>query len=172
MSFIDMVTYRAACEKAHSSVNKVALLEAIDRVYAMWFEEKRLGKKIIFHAYFGLALLDMGIENLFDAERYRKALAAYFQPRALKKLAEIRSNSAPKRSNNPVEKASKHQVRVRVTEDVSIEFRATKPSGELKWSHVKEVYWVRRGSGEPDVRKVHAAQVQALAIMNDKRQGR
>lgn len=172
MAFIDMVAYRNACNKARELVRRPTLMEAIHRVYDMWLDDRATGNKVVFHAYFGLSLLDLGIDELFTAEQYRKALAAYFQPRALKKLAAMRkTNELHSASRNPVEIARRSFVRIRVTESVSLEFRAINSAGYLKWGHVVEGDKVIHfgNSGDLDDTVHHAAHKQALAVMNEKR---
>lgn len=170
MTFIHMETYRAACKEADPVVDRITLMDAIFRVYEMWFSDLRSGEKVVFHAYFGLSLLEMGIGELFLAERYRKALGAYFNPRALKRLAQLRQIKLelPK---NPVERATRSNVRIRVNASTSLEFRALKRCGKLKWSSVAESFKIihvpSREEIPDEVR--HGARRQALAIMNDKR---
>lgn len=170
MAFIDMETYRKACLKARELVDPITLMAAIHGVYDMWFDDKRDGRKIVFHAYFGLSLLDLGIDRLVEAEQYRKALAAYFQPRALKRLAELRAikREKPVRvSANNVEFANSMRVRIRVDEQWSIVFRATRRSGPLMWRHVVEVVTIiHSGDGTPGDEDRHNARKQALMVLN------
>lgn len=178
MAFVDMATYRAACSKARELVDPVSLLDAIHRVYDMWISDKEAGVRIDFHKYFGLSLLDMGIDSsfpdeLFVAEQYRKALAAYFQPRALRRLAELRAaaeeTSVPVQNNN-VEFANKQRVRIRIDEQVSLQFRATRRAGPLKWIHVDEEFKViHSGDGILEDTDRHRARKQALQVLNSVR---
>lgn len=174
MAFIDMVAYRRACAKARELVDPVTLTEAIYRVYELWSMDKDRGGKIVFHAYFGLSLFDLGIDDLFECEQYRKALGAYFNPRALLKLASLREQKLEtpvKASANNVEFANSLRVRIRIDESVSIEFAATRRSGPLKWRHVDERFKViHQGNGDVSDDDRHHARKQALQVLNSIRE--
>lgn len=174
MAFIDMIAYRRACRKARELVDHSTLMEAIYRVYELWLADKDRGEKIIFHAYFGLSLFDLGIDDLFECEQYRKALGAYFNPRALLKLASMREQKLEtpvKVPANNVEFANSLRVRIRIDEAVSIEFAAIKRSGSLKWGHIDERFKVIRfGAGEVGDEDLHRARRQALQVLNSVRE--
>lgn len=174
MAFIDMATYRWACQKAEEGVDPITLMEAIFRIYDMWFRDKDEGKKIDFHSYFGPVALSLGIDDLFEAKKYRKAFAAYFQRRALMKLELIREHKREASdfvSNNHVEFANSNHVRIRISEDVSLEFQATKRRGPLSWQHVDERFKVIHfGNGEVSDEERHRARKQALQVLNSVRE--
>lgn len=176
MPFIDMATYRRACEKAEEGVDHMTLMEAIFRIYDMWIRDKDEGKKINFHSYFTAITLELGIEDLFEAKKYRLAFAAYFQPRALKKLAELRQlrpERPVKESSNPVKLANSMRVVIKVSEAVSFQFRATRRTGPLKWRHVDEQFKIIHfGDGEVDDTIRHHARKQALEVLNSVRERR
>lgn len=168
--FIDMVTYRRACKKAEEGVDHVTLMEAILRIYDMWFEDQDKKKKIDFHSYFNLTTLELGIEDLFEAKKYRKAFAAYFQPRALKKQALLRDlvrRTPVKVPDNNVEFVSSMLVRIRVNKAVSLEFKAINKHGPISWRQVVEsIKVIHFGSGEIADEDRHHARKQALQVLN------
>ncbi len=174
MSFIDMVSYRRACKGAEEGVDYVTLMEAIFRIYEMWLKDKDERKKIDFHSYFGLTTLELGIEDLFEAKKYRKAFAAYFQPRALMKqaaLREFKQRIPVKVPENNVEFANSMRVRIRINEAVSLEFEATRYHGPLSWRHVDECFKVIRfGEGIISDEDRHHARKQALQVLNSVRE--
>lgn len=172
MSFIDMETYKKACSTAQELVEPITLREAIFQVYEMWFKAKDEGKKIVFHSYFGLSLLDLGIDQLFEAEQYRKALAAYFQPRALSKLVSLREQQkAPVQvSQNSVEFADLMRVRIRINKAVSLEFGTTRRTGPLNWKQVEEKFKIIHfGDGQVSDEDRRHARKQALQVLNSVR---
>lgn len=173
MTFIDMATYRQACKKAEEGVDPITLMEAIFRIYERWFKDKDEGKKIDFHSYFGPTALSLGIDDLFEAKKYRKAFAAYFQPRALKKQALLRlqqqvSVNVP---DNHVEFANSMRVRIRINEAVSLEFQATKRKGQLSWQQLVERFKViHHGDGDISDENRHHARRQAFQVLNSVRE--
>lgn len=173
MAFVGLEDYRRACDRAGELVDRVTLLEAIELVYELWFKDKYEERVVNFHSYFGLSLLDIGIDDLFKAKQYRVALAAYFQPRALRKLARMREMghvTIPYPPKNHVEHASTMRVRIWVNKDVSLEFKTHRRKGKLRWSHVYESFTVIR-SGDGFVSDVdrHRARKQALMVLNNVR---
>ena len=174
MSFIDMVVYRQACQKAEDGVDHVTLMEAIYRIYEMWIKDKDGSKTIDFHSYFNLVTLELGIEDLFEAKKYWKAFAAYFQRRALMKLESLREHQQVvpvKVPENNVEFVDSVRVRIRIREDVSLEFKATKRRGPLNWRQLDERFKVIHfGDGEISDEERHHARKQALQVLNSVRE--
>lgn len=173
MPFIDMQTYRQACLEAEDGVDPVTLMEAIFRIYDLWIKDKNEEKKIDFHSYFTAMTLELGIEDLFEAKKYRLAFAAYFQRRALKRLAELRELQPEAKtieSKNPVTFANSVRVVIRVNEAVSLQFRATRRQGPLRWRHVDEQFKIiHYGDGQIDDAVRHHARQQALKVLNSVR---
>lgn len=169
MPFVDMFDYKEACKKADKVVDKETLYAAICGVYEKWIKAKEEGIRFIFHEYFGTTLFDLGVDDLFEAKSYRVALAAYFQPRALRKKREL-EHARKSTTSNKVEFASYNKVRVRVNESLSVEYVAPNHKRELRWRDVLESVRIWHVTGYLFKEELlYQARKQALAVMNDKR---
>ncbi|MEX0917587.1 MAG: hypothetical protein WDZ93_00335 [Candidatus Paceibacterota bacterium] len=169
MSFIDMIDFRRACAIC-PKVDPDEFKAAILGVYEKWSADKEAGVKPDFHKYFGLTILELGIEYMFEFREYQFALTAYFQPRAVRKRKQQRGIRIPL-PKNPVEHpATYNRVRIRIDRTVSIEFSGPAHRRTIRLPAVIEAYKIWHGpKHEIDDDVLHSARTRALAVMNSKR---
>jgi hypothetical protein len=151
---------------------RTKVIDAIQRVYDQWISDKKKFKKISssrFHSYYGLALLDLGINDLFEAERYRKAIGAYFNKRS-QHMHELRKNITPVPKNG-IDAASTENVAIRVVPEITLHYQALRPTGTLSWDDIQRIGKSTHCKGAEYTKKQeHKARKQALAVMNSMRQ--
>lgn len=166
---IDVHEVARICRK-FTDVDQQLLVDAIECVYALWdTDQRRLRRsQIDFHQYFLQSILILGLTGSLVERSYRRAIAAYFRPRA--ERARKRREGVPPAPEHGVEEANSKEVLIRVTPDVSVRFRAMLDTGKLKWMHVqpyRKKEYIRNAFIPPA--DLHHARKQALAILNEKR---
>lgn len=173
MAKIDYVTFNKVVSEVESETVVPQVLEqATLCVYKMWSRDKKRDKvrSDTFHSYYGLSLLELGIDTLFEAEPYRKALGAYFSQRS-RLSAQLRKEerkSIPPVPSNKVDSASASKVVIRVVPEISLHFEAVKSEGRLKLAHVRKIGKSTHANGGTYTKEeIHKARVQALATMNN-----